>query len=186
MRKVLMLLAVLVSGQAWAHDGAPQGGAQQGWQRQHLGDYTSEPGESLVDFMRRTGQVLHEFTRDSGNEACGAVASDGQRFSVSLYTDGVPHGCAIHTSEVLEGFEFAGETLHSHPWQKILTMTPAARAWSRFHGDGHNGATTLRNDGAGGFSRADYASGPGWLVAKGQLLHQAAGKTTRYGSVTGI
>lgn len=186
MRKFLGVLAFLACGQAWAGGGSiPEGGIERAWHRQHLGDYTSEPGEALPDFLRRTGQVLHAFTRDSGHEACGAIASDGQRFAVRLYTDGVPHGCAIRTSEVPDGFAFTGETFHSHPWQKVLTMTPAARAWSRFHKDGHDGASTLRNDGAGGFSRADYAGGPGWLVAKGQLLHQAGGKTTRYGTITG-
>lgn len=179
MRFLSLFLAVLTALPCFA-----QNKPSPGWNRQHLGDYASEPGEALPDFLSRTGRALHDFTRTSGHEACAAIASDGQRFSFRLYTDGVPHGCAIRTSEVLDGFSFIGETIHSHPWQKVLTMTPAARAWSRFHKDGHDGAPTLRNDGAGGFSRADYSGGPGWLVAKGQLLHQARGKTTRHGEVS--
>lgn len=153
------------------------------WQRQHLGDYVSEPSEALPDFLRRTGRVLHDFTRRSGHEACGAIASDGPRFAVRLYTDGVPHGCAVRTSEVPKGFAFTGETIHSHPSQPLLTLDAKAKAWSRFYRDGNDGAPTLRNDGASGFSPADHAGGPGWLVAKGRLLHQANGKTSRYGSV---
>lgn len=153
------------------------------WRRQALGDYQSYPGEALPDFLRRVGRELHDFTRDTGHEACAAIASDGQRYALRLYTDGVPHGCAIHTSEVPDGFTFVGETIHSHPWQKVLDMTPAARAWSRFYKDGHDGATTLRNDGSSGFSKADRANGDGWLVAGGQLLHLVDGKTYRHGQV---
>ncbi len=184
LRKLLVVVALVVSGSAWAQSGLiPPTGIKQGWERQHLGDYSSEPGEALPDFLRRTGRVLHDFTRQSGNEACGAIASDGQRFSFRLYTDGVPHGCAIRTSEVLDGFAFTGETIHSHPWQKLLTMTPSARAWSQFYRDGNAGAPTLRNDGATGFSKADRANGDGWLIAGGQLLHLVNGKTERIGEV---
>lgn len=154
------------------------------WPQESVGDYTSEPGEALPVFLHRVGRVLHDYTRGNGNEACGPIASDGSRYSVRLHSDGVPHGCAMRASDVLEGFTFTGETIHSHPWQKLLVMSPKARAWSKQHGDGNEGAPTLRNDGAGGFSRADRASGAGWLVAKGELMHQAGGKTTRHGTVT--
>ncbi|WP_372381383.1 hypothetical protein [Xanthomonas sp. NCPPB 1754] len=183
--KLLAVVALVVGGPAWAHSGsvAPTGIEQGGWERRHLGDYVSGPGESLPDFLRRTGRVLHEFTRQSGNEACGAIASDGRRFSLRLYTDGVPHGCAIRTNEVLEGFAYTGETIHSHPWQKVLKMTPAATAWSRQHRDGNERASSLRNDGASGFSKADRANGDGWLVAGGSLLHIVNGKSERVGSL---
>ncbi|WP_241898440.1 hypothetical protein [Stenotrophomonas maltophilia] len=183
--KLFAVAALVVGAPAWAQGGSiPPTGIKQVWERQHLGDYSSEPGEALPDFLRRTGRALHDFTRQSGNEACGAIASDGQRFSFRLYTDGVPHGCAIQTSAVLDGFAFTGETIHSHPWQKVLTMTRTARAWSQFYRDGHAGAPTLRNDGATGFSKADRANGDGWLVAGGQLLHLVNGKTQRHGSVS--
>lgn len=149
----------------------------------HLEDFVSEEGEPLVDFLARVGGKLHAFTRETGHEGCGAIASNGEAFSIRLYSDDVPHGCVINPKNVMEGFAFTGETLHSHPWQKVLTLNPRARAWSRLHNDGNAGAPTLRNDGAGGFSRADLAGGPGWLVARGQLLHQANGTTTRHGPV---
>lgn len=183
--KILAALALVAGGPASAQGGSiPPTGIKQGWERQHLGDYSSEPGEALADFLIRSGRALHDFTRQSGNEACGAIASDGQRFSFRLYTDGVPHGCAIRTSDVLEGFVFTGETIHSHPWQRLLTMTPAARAWSQFYRDGNAGAPTLRNDGAAGFSKADRANGNGWLVAGGTLLQLINGKTERHGPVS--
>lgn len=155
-------------------------GQEPGWQRQALGDFTSEHGETLPDFLMRVGVELDAYTHSSGAEACGAIAEQAGRYSVRLYTDGVPHGCAIHPGDVMEGYSFTGETIHSHPWQKVLTMTAAARAWSRFYRDGNEGAPTLRNDGAGGFSKADRKNG-GWLVASRQLLYLNNGKTERLG-----
>lgn len=180
---VLALVAGQVGAQERGAGSIPEGGTKSGWQREHLGDYTSAPDEALPDFLRRIGRTLHIFTRGAGHEACGAIAHDGERYAVRLYSDGVPHGCAIHTNEVLDGFTFTGETIHSHPWQKLLTMTPQARAWSRFYRDGHTSAPTLRNDGSAGFSKADRANGDGWLVAGGQLLHLSHGRTERLGPV---
>ena len=180
MRQVLMVLLMLAIFPAWAQNDA---NSRQEWPRHHVGDYTSDAGEALPDFLLRTARVLHDFTRDKGHEVCGAIASDGTRYSVRLYSDGVPHGCAIHTREILDGFTFTGETIHSHPARSLLTLDAKARAWSKFYRDGNHGAPTLRNDGASGFSPADYAGGPGWLVAKGRLLHLSNGKTTRYGAI---
>lgn len=80
---VMVVLTIWLGacGEAVAEAGSvPPAGTKQGWERQHLGDHVSEPGEALPDFLRRTGRVLHDYTRQSGNEACGAIASDGQRF----------------------------------------------------------------------------------------------------------
>lgn len=176
MLRFLFFCALLLPSLAWAQ--AQEG---QAWKRQLLGEFTSESGEELVSFLHRVAPTLHLFSRDKGQEACGAIGTDGQRFSIQVYTDGVPQGCAIHTSEVSPGFVFSGQTLHSHPWQKILVMTPAARAWSQHYKDGNAGAPTLRNDGSSGFSKADRANGDGWLVAGGQLLQLKQGKTLRHG-----
>ncbi len=151
----------------------------------HVADFTSTEGEALPDFLRRVGEALHAYTLENGWEACGAIGEASGRFAVALFSDRVPHGCAVRPSTLADGYAFTGETIHSHPWQKVLTLDARARAWSRHYGDGNHGAPTLRNDGAGGFSRADLAGGPGWLVAKGRLLHQTGGKTTQHGAVSG-
>ncbi|MEW2930190.1 hypothetical protein [Stenotrophomonas maltophilia] len=150
----------------------------------HLADLTSQQGETLPSFLLRVGGALHGYTRETGFEACGAIGEQDGIYSVRLFSDRVPHGCAVRTSTLAKGFAFTGETIHSHPHAKVLTMTTRARAWSQFYRDGHAGAPTLRNDGATGFSKADRANGDGWLVAGGQLLHLVNGKTERHGSVT--
>lgn len=157
---------------------------KQGWERKFIAEFYSAPSESLPDFLIRVGAQLHHFTRSSNVEACGAIGESAGRYAVKLFTDGVPQGCAILASEIPDGYAYSGETIHSHPWKKILTMTPEARAWSSFYKDGNGGAPTLRNDGAVGFSKSDRRVG-GWLVAGGRLLHLENGKSVSYGSVMG-
>lgn len=141
----------------------------QAWDRHHLGDFVSEDGEELSSFLQRTASVIADFTKRTGYEACGAIASNDQKFSLKLFTDSVPHGCAIRTSEVMEGFSFIGETIHSHPHQSILNIDRKARAWSEAYGQRIQ-ADSIRNDGRGGFSKLDLSNAiPGWLVAGGKL-----------------
>jgi len=150
------------------------------WKRDFIAEYTSDHGESLPEFLKRVGIALHEFTRSTGWEGCGAIGKRGDYYSVRLYSDHVPHGCAVYPSELADGFEFSGETIHSHPWQQVLVMTPAARAWSEFYKDGNASALTIRNDGANGFSKLDRKNG-GWLIARRQLMRLEGGKTVNYG-----
>ncbi|CAH0064126.1 hypothetical protein [Stenotrophomonas geniculata] len=168
-------------------DSIPPTGTKQGWERQHLGDHVSEPGEALPDFLRRTGAALRDFTRRTGHEACGALARDGQRFSYRLYTDGVPHGCAVFPSQVLPGFTYTGETFHSHPTAAVIELDRAGRAWSRHYGVGVQHlrqALPIRNRWHT-FSPEDFAGGPGWLVAGNRLLHQRGeNEVTRHGRLS--
>lgn len=140
-----------------------------GYETTHLGDFVSESGESLESFMIKVAPNLEEYTKKTGYEACGAIASDGERFSIQLFSDNVPQGCAIRTSAVMDGFTFINETLHSHPWQQLLRIDSKAKAWGEAHGMRLQ-ADTLRNDGRSGFSRQDLSTGlNSWLVAGGKL-----------------
>jgi len=173
MNKGLILAALIAAGTAQATD----------WGRTRVGDYESTPVETQIDFLKRVGRDMHQFTRSTGFEVCGAIANKDGIYSVHLTTDGVPHGCVIDASLVKDGHTFTGETIHSHSHQAVLQMDGRARKWSAKYGNGQAGGT-LRNDGRGGFSRADYAGGPGWLVAGGQLLHQNGPRNvTRHGEL---
>jgi hypothetical protein len=174
---LMFLFSVICSAQVRAGD-------TQRPEREHLFNFSSDLAEPLDQFLLKVGSHLHDYTTKTGNEACGAIGQKDGFFSVMIYTDEVPHGCAVYTNSLLEGYRWSGETIHSHPRHNLLKMTSKARAWSRFYKDGNDGTPTLRNDGADGFSQRDIASGPGWLVAKGQLLHQSGPRTvTRHGSV---
>lgn len=139
------------------------------WTRVHLGDYLSEPGESLEPFVRRLARVLFEHTRRTGTEACGVIGQDGSgRFGVSLYSDGVQRGCTMLKSETPMGFKFLGKTIHSHPPVREIRLTPQDIAWNRAHGQMISGGTMLIKE---GFSRSDLQTGAGWLVQEFSLYY---------------
>lgn len=151
----------------------------QPWPREPVSEHISEPGETLENFlMRDVGPALNSFTRETGHEGCGVIATDGARFAVRLGSDGVQHGCAIHLADVPTGFTSTREHIHSHPNMPILRLTRRDREWSAHHWS-QSPPRELRNDGKAGFSPADYAAGPGWLVVSGRLMHQAGPRAIR-------
>lgn len=181
--KLLAVVALVAGGPAWAQGGSipPTGIESGGWERQHLGDYTSLPGESLPDFLKRAGVALHDYTSRTGNEACAMVATsgDGDVFSIRLGTDGVQRGCAVHHNDVLPGFRATGETIHSHP-PRTTRLTARDLAWMKAYGLSMSGWSLNRKR---GFSPDDVAGGPGWLVENKKLSHQADGQTTEWGAI---
>lgn len=161
--------------------------APAGYVRESVTTVQSEEGQNQTDFMLKVGRELRDFTDATGNEACGAVGfnASNNTYAVKVYTDGVSIGCAIKPSEILAGFEFTGDIIHSHPHTKILKMREAERAWATEHNSGSATATSVRNDGASGFSRVDYAyRGVSWLVAGNNLLRKdEQGKSKNMGKV---
>jgi len=142
-----------------------------GWERQHLGDYVSEPGEPLEIFLKRLGLVLDAHTKATGHEACGMIGfqASTDRHAVALFTDGVQRGCSMRYSQVPAGFETTRESIHSHPYATLITLTDADRAWNRAHNDVMHGTTVNIKP---GFSQGDFDAGPGWLVFQGTLQYQ--------------
>lgn len=161
--------------------------APAGYVRESVTTLQSQEGENQTDFMLTVGRELREFTDATGNEACGAVGfnASNKTYAVKVYTDGVSIGCAIKPSDMLAGFEFTGDIIHSHPHTKILKMREAERAWAMEHNSGTTASTSVRNDGASGFSRVDYAyRGGSWLVAGNNLLRKDEnGKSKNMGRI---
>lgn len=150
------------------------------WPRERVSDHVSEVGEPLAAFLRReVAPALATFTKERKVEACGVIGFDGQRFSVRLGTDGVQQGCAMPKSDLVEGAEWTGETIHSHPPGLMLRLTLRDRAWARHFKVGNHVVTELPNDGRDGFSQTDFHGGAGWLVAGGKLWHQRGKGTVR-------
>lgn len=164
--------------QAQDGDSIPLLGIEQGWTRTVVGSYRSTPDQDQLAFLQQVGKVLNDYTQKTGFEACGAIASNNEQFSIIVVSDNVPHGCAIHTTEVEDGFTFIQATIHSHPFQPILRIDRKAHAWSAEHGIRVQ-ADTLRNDGRSGFSKIDIATNvDSWLVA-GNKLHFYDTRTKR-------
>lgn len=153
------------------------------WERQHLGDYASTPGETLEGFLKRLGLVLDAHTRTTGHEACGVIGRQPatSRYAVSLYTDGVQRGCSMSYSEVPPGFDTTRETIHSHPRARFITLTAQDKAWNRAHNDVMHGTTISIKP---GFSQGDFEAGPGWLVFQGTLQYQRGwNRVRRFGKI---
>ncbi|PZU43296.1 MAG: hypothetical protein DI568_17450, partial [Sphingomonas sp.] len=154
-----------------------------GWERQHLGDYASNPRETLDGFLKRLGLVLDAHTRTTGHEACGVIGRQDStsRYAVSLYTDGVQRGCSMSYSEVPAGFETTRETIHSHPRARFITLTAQDKAWNLAHNDVMHGNTVSIKP---GFSQGDFDAGPGWLVFQGTLQYQRGwNRVRRFGKL---
>lgn len=87
---------------------------------------------------------------------------------MALYTDGVQRGCSMYRQDLVPGFTFTGETIHSHPVRDTLALTDRDLAWNRAHGVPGTGRSFPVKP---GFSRGDRAAGPGWLVQGFDLRH---------------
>ncbi len=176
-RIAMGLMFLVLTSSAFAH-GTTQTAA---WERQALGQYLSEPGEGLPDFLKRVGSALYAYTNRTGNEACGLIATNGERFSVRLGTDGVQRGCAIHHSDIEGGFQSTGESIHSHP-TRTTRLADRDKAWMAAYGMPM--ASNWNINRKVGFSPEDFTGGPGWLVDNKQLFHQTGpGQVTKHGPI---
>lgn len=149
-----------------------------------VGEFVSEPGEALEDFMLRLAPVLDRHTRQSGHEVCGMVAqsTDSERFGVRLGTTKGAMTCSMLRSNVPAGMRALNLSIHSHPHTRSVMPTAADVSYYAenplISGRMIKRGRTERVGGAY-FSNGDYAAGPGYLVAEGQLLYQEGRGTER-------
>lgn len=147
-------------------------------QRQYLGDFQSEAGESLDAFVLRTAPALKEFTARTGYEACALIGkNEAGLFAYSLASVGAQLSCIIDQNGLPVGFDSLGVTIHSHPTAAKIRPNDidhllAAHAHQLLSNE-------VRNGGARGFSTADFQT-PGYLVAGDRVFHQQGFGTVRY------
>lgn len=185
MRKFLALVAFLACGPAWAESGSiPEGGIELGEiQRvqvagigrldyQRLFEAVSEPGESLDVFVSRIGPRLVAYSDASGFEACGVLASKGDRFGVVVGTNRSHLACASFRNKVPAGMISTGETVHSHGQGaarlntndlRFLGLSEDARTQRMFG--------TLHGQDRFNFSERDLAGGAGYLATPRGVIH---------------
>jgi hypothetical protein len=152
-------------------------------QADEVGTYTSQPGESYVAFVTRVAQTLNAWSLQNHQEACGAFAKAANgTYQIQLTTEHSQLVCLI-TVEAPAGMALVGDSLHSHVASTDSSgeyrVTDADRAAFKAMGDWTHASKSNRwekgeggNDKITNFSNDDYDSGPGYLVAEGQLLHQ--------------
>ncbi len=146
-----------------------------------LGVIDSKPSESKDDFMLRVGSYLDNYTGRTNHEACGMVMSspNGDRWRVRVITNQSHIACVRMVFDE-PGFQSSNETIHSHPEVKngrsifANINDQALRQFSK-------GQRLSISD--EDFSEMDISNGPGYLVARGHLLHQEAGHKRMVGSI---
>jgi hypothetical protein len=132
----------------------------------------SNPGEGRTVFVKRAAETLRSFTAETGYEACGWIAvisGPGERptFSIKVVTLKAHIACGTTQNDVLEGYASMGVTIHSHPVEKRVRLTPTdmkARGTPA-------GKLRVEELDSCGFSSQDYSM-PGFLVACGKVYFQ--------------
>lgn len=137
----------------------------------------SQPGQTKAEFIHDVSRFLDGWTMRTNVEACAqiSVSPQGDQFGVRILTQKSQVNCLTGKDMVPFDFISTGETIHSHPNVEnghIVLNETSAKLLSLLTGDRHRKGTTLPIRGHQRFSPLDYASGQGYLVAEGRLLHQ--------------
>ena len=144
--------------------------------------FHSNEGETLDAFALRMGVWFRNFTTTSGYEACGLVfesATEKGRWALPIYTNHSQIGCAMPET-ALEGYARTGDTIHSHPVEKMVEPNANDRIFLQGQSAQFNPERRhRRNVDPRTFSHTDFASGPGYLVTDGKVLYQAGPKAVR-------
>lgn len=194
---MLLGVALLLGGQTQAHQGEhnidqPMVGkteiSELMWQASShpnlpfvdLGVVDSREGESKNEYMLRVGQILDRFTVASGHEGCGIIMENkaGDAWRVRLITNRSQVACVSMLFDE-PGYHLTDETIHSHPQPR------GGIVYANFQDQtlrGFDCGRRLAIDDAD-FSPGDLENGPGYLVARGKLLHHRDGKKTLIGKL---
>lgn len=136
---------------------------------QRLFEEVSKPGETLDAFALRIGPRLRAYSDATGFEACGVLATDGERFGVVVGTNRAHIACANRSAFVPAGMKTTGETIHSHGLDSSFQVNRSDRLLLRLPG---TAMVTMSGQKLDAFSPMDFHGGPGYLVTPTGVLHQ--------------
>lgn len=134
-----------------------------------LGTWTSKPGESREDFVKRLAVPMHDYTAQTRFEACGILAHNMKtdQWRVQVTTNHSHMGCI----EVLfDDPDFIPQPLSIHTHPKGGGVTPNAQDVAMFPQRGMRvgyGRMSLDSE---DFSQIDYTGGAGYVVLPGAGL----------------
>lgn len=143
---------------------------------QRLFEVVSEPGESLDAFALRIGPRLRAYSDSTGFEACGVLATDGQRFGAVVGSNRAHIACANFEAFVPAGMKPTGQTLHSHGNDRPsrANKNDLALMGQQLAAQGGTGKAlvTVAGQALDAFSVTDFKGGHGYLATPAGLLHQ--------------
>jgi len=139
-----------------------------------IANITSHAGEEKLDFLKTAAKSLDTFTEINGVEGCANIcySTESKQWSVSLVTVNA-HAVCLVDGHCAHGFTRTGEYIHSHPSGRYRVNRTDKAFLSSYVKLG------MPQKGHGtSFSDDDFAAGPGYLVADGQLFYQSGPGTT--------
>lgn len=142
---------------------------------QRLFEAVGEPGESMDSFAQRLGPALRAYSDATGFEACGALATDGERFGVVVGSSRGHTICVNFHDKVPTGMTSNRQTVHSH------TTKPRYRANRNDQlvlGASTRLGQVVRGDHPDLFSEEDFGA-PGYMVSSDKVWHQEGKGTVR-------
>lgn len=147
---------------------------------QRLFEVVGEPGESMDTFAKRLGPSLRAYSDATGFEACGVIATDGERFGIVVGSNHSHIGCANFHSMVPRGMRDTGETIHSHGTVDRFSPNGNDRVLQGQHFHGLPIVRSVRGQRLDAFSQMDYNGGPGYLATPTGVIHQRGHGTSRH------
>lgn len=138
-----------------------------------------EPGESMDAFAARIGSQLREFSDRTGYEACGVIATDGQRFGAVIGSNRSHVACANFSAKVPAGMRATEQTIHSHGREKGFNANRNDMILQGQFFQGQVGLRGVAGQNIRDFSQMDYEGGPGYLATPSGVIHQSGKGTVR-------
>ena len=149
---------------------------------QYLFTEMSEKGQSLDSFAAQVAPRLIEYSAKSGFEACGAMATDGERFGVIVGTSRAHVACVNYFDKVPDGMVATDQTIHSHGRSRFnpnfndrILQPREISGKGAFRGVAGQRVGGERLD---EFSDLDFEL-PGYLAIPGGVIHQEGVGTVR-------
>lgn len=134
-----------------------------------LFEAVGEPGETADAFITRIAPQLHAYTARTGWEACGFLATDGERFGIVVGTQRGHTLCVNFRNRLPAGFQVTRYTVHSHSTQPTYR---ANRTDLLLLGVSAGLGDKVRGDDPELFSEEDFAGAPGYMIGARAVWHQ--------------
>lgn len=165
MFKKLVLAALLAVSPVYtmAHN-APDGPSIQ-----YIITHESIEGETYHDFVMRIGRFMNGWTKSSHAEMCGILSEKEGQYFVILGTIGSQLSCTTNT--IVVGSKPTGDTIHSHPALDPLGRIKITDQTRHIEGERVPPMSYMQVN-TNIFSKGDYDSGPGFLIAEDMVKYQ--------------
>ena len=141
----------------------------------------STGNETKEDFLRRAGGIMEAYTQKTGFEVCSAIYESQGRVGLYITTNLAHIGCITVNNPPMPNMVLTNEGIHTHPTDENLRLNQNDEVLTNFRKRNRAPFRPKPLE----FSRTDYESGAGYLVAMGVMMYQnGVGSVVEKGQVT--